>query len=269
MELVTGILIVVVALFLLSARKKPKPERERSDKIEEEVSVQQVVDKNAQWLEERWEGARKERDAGELKTVPRWFFDEATERQRERLKKMGLTLKATATKGEASDVIGLLEPADDRDMEILRFFKVPTKGINQTRARHEVAQLFSKPANVEAWNSRPASAMQKEFFRYFGLKVPSNLTYQEAECAIEEHLAKLAEENEQKVDEWDAYEQMFEEISDPGFREDYDIRAVSLSLYRSAIEELKKEGLSVAALADDIDRVVNKIIALKPDIQKT
>jgi hypothetical protein len=221
------------------------------------------------WLEERWSAARQERGVGRLKTVPSWFFDEATDRQLEKLNNIGLTIKKDkATKGEASDLIGLFEPPEQENEQILRFFKVSMAGMNQSRARYEVAKLFAQPENVETWASRPASQMQKEYYRYFGLKAPKSLTYGQAKDFIQTHQSKLATEEERKMEDWDAYESMFEEINNPDFREDHDLKAVSLSLYRSAIEEFKKEGKRLTELSDDIDHVVDKIIELNPDIQK-
>jgi hypothetical protein len=47
------------------------------------------------------------------------------------------------------------------------------------------------------------------------------------------------------------------------------LKTISVSLYRSAIEEFKKDGKSLIELNDDLDSVVDKIIELKPEIQKT
>jgi len=94
------------------------------------------------------------------------------------------------------------------------------------------------------------------------------LTYEQASLFIDDYSAKLSEEDETKLDEWEAYENIYDEINDPDFREDYELKKISLSLYRTAIDQLKKEGKSLTELNDNIDMVVDKIIELKQDIQK-
>jgi len=37
-----------------------------------------VVSENIEWLEEEWNKAWDEKESGELKTVPEWWFDDAT-----------------------------------------------------------------------------------------------------------------------------------------------------------------------------------------------
>ena len=36
-----------------------------------------VVSENIEWLEEEWNKAWDEKESGELKTVPEWWFDDA------------------------------------------------------------------------------------------------------------------------------------------------------------------------------------------------
>ena len=190
-------------------------------------------------------------------------------RQLNRVDQIGLEIaKGQPTKGEASDIIGLFEPAEEEDVEVLRFFKVPLRGMNQSRARHLVAKLMQDPKNTNAWEARPSSAMQKEFYRYFSLRIPRGLTYEAASQLIGEHQKKLMEEDEKSLDDWDAYENIYEEINDPDNREDYGIKKVSLSAYRDAIHELGSEGKTPSDLEDDPDVVVDKIILMKPDIQR-
>ena len=72
------------------------------------------------WLKERWDRVQHEKDSGVLRTVSQWYFDEATERQLSRLKRIGLKLNTEQiTKGQASDIIGLFEPLEQRDAAIL------------------------------------------------------------------------------------------------------------------------------------------------------
>ncbi|MBN1970364.1 MAG: hypothetical protein JW870_13430 [Candidatus Delongbacteria bacterium] len=230
---------------------------------------ERVLKENSIWLQERWEKARKEYESGEVISVPYWFFDKVTDRQIQKIKEIGLDYNSSSlTKGEASDIIGLFEPIEDEQEEILKFFKVSLNGMNKLRASYEIEKLFSLKDNFDSWKNREASPMQKEFYRFFDLKVPKGLTHVEASNYIREYSSKISEEDESKFNEWDEYESIYDDIDDPDFREAYEIKKVSLSLYRSAIIELKKEGYSLSNLNDDIDIVIQKIIELKPEIQK-
>src|SRR5690606_29943643 len=103
------------------------------------------------WLARRWQDARDAQTRGDTSSFPAWYFDSPTERQLNRLKNAGALIPPNMTKGQASDLIGLSEEPDEDDVEILKFFKVSTRDMSQTRARAEVASLFSDSANRQRW----------------------------------------------------------------------------------------------------------------------
>jgi hypothetical protein len=162
-----------------------------------------ILSDNEDWLRARWANAERERAAGTLTTIPVWFFDPVTERQLERMQKDGVSVSgAGLTKGKASDLIGLFEPVEEEHEAILKFFKVHLGGMNQSRGRHEVGKLLADPKNAEAWNLRPAEPLQKEYLRFFNMKVPRELTCVEANRLISETREKLADEDSPKLEEW-------------------------------------------------------------------
>ncbi|MGB5729487.1 MAG: hypothetical protein WBM52_19995, partial [Thiogranum sp.] len=183
-----------------------------------------------------------------------------------RIDRIGLVFgEDLPTKGQASDIIGLFEPPDYGDRELLKFFKVPLREMTQTRAKYLVEQLLSDPDNASAWDNRPASTEQKGFYRYFNLKVPKGLTHEEdAQLFIREYRRKLTDED---WGDYVAYGSMHEEINDPDNREDYGIKRVNLSLYRAALDELKNEGKRPSEFEDDLSPFVEKIIQMQPDIK--
>lgn len=183
-------LIIVIDFFSLLGSGKKKPYRAGSARLRKtsETREERILNENMSWLEERWMFARKERDAGEFKVIPHWFFDESTDRQRQKIEELGLNLnRGRPTKGELSDIIGLFEPIEEGDEKVLKFFKVPLQGMNQSKSRYQVAKLFAEQKNIEAWKSRPASPMQKEFYRFFNLKTPQGLTHEETSRFINEY----------------------------------------------------------------------------------
>jgi len=266
MEIIVGLLVVAFVIYFLFSGGSKKPSAAKSSSIPKE---ERILNDNSGWMDERWVLARKKRDEGEVKSVPQWFFDDVTERQLQKIEEIGLKIRGgNPTKGEASDIIGLFEPVEEENIEILKFFKVSLKGMNQSKARYEVSKLLNDPDNLESWRNRSASAMQKEFYRFFGFKVPQGVTHETASKDINEYRKNLGEEDEAKMDEWDAYEDIYDEINDPDFREDYDLKKISISLYRSAVDQLKKEGRTLTELSDDPDAVVDKLLEIKPEIQK-
>lgn len=270
MKLIIGLIIVAYIIYKYvniseKSKVKVKPRESTSLSKQEKVLNENLLG----WMEKRWEIANKERTEGNFEKVPNWFFDEATERQYTKLEEEGFNLKkGSLTKGQASDIIGLFEDAEEDSIEILRFFKIPLKGMSQSKARHTIGELFNDQGNLRKWETRPATPMQKEFYKFFGIKVSQGLTHNDAENNIKEIKSELFSKDREKLDEWEDYESLYDEINEPDFREDYDLKKISLSLYRSTIEQLKNEGKSLANLLDDTDLVVDKIIEIKPEIEK-
>lgn len=278
MELLWVIVLVVVVLFLVGSGKKGKTSGGNAGRgsgsmpaSPKESPRAKILDDNIDWLRARWADADRARAAGTLANFPEWYFDPATERQLERMQKDGISVSGSGlTKGKASDLIGLLEPVEEQHEAILKFFKVPLRGMNQSRAIYEVSKLFADAKNAEAWKLRPAEPLQKEFLRFFDMKVPKELKCVDAERLINEHRVKLLKEDSPKLDEWNSFESIVTDLSDKEAREDYDlnINKPSLSVLRAAIDALRKEGNSMDDLAGDLDIVAQKLVELKPELKK-
>jgi hypothetical protein len=221
---------------------------------------------DVRWLEERWKLAQEHLASGTSQMFPEWYFDEATDRQLEKIKEFGLS--SEITKGQASDLIGMHEPAEQESLEVLKFFKVPTRGMKQTQARHEVALIFEDKEKVQAWKDRPPSAAQKEFFKFFGIKLAKGTTHEQTTALIKKHESEMSDKNDPRLMEWNAFEQIIDELKDPDFRENYEIKKPSATLIKQAMGELQKDGNSYQEISDDIDMLINKLIELKPEIER-
>ncbi|MGE0825444.1 MAG: hypothetical protein AB7P18_25400 [Candidatus Binatia bacterium] len=218
------------------------------------------------WLNERWRSISHQREIGQPTEVPSWFFDNVTERQRKRLEEISPCLNSTPlTRGQAADIIGLFKPTERESDEILRFFKVPLIGMNQSRARYEATALLADPHKRQLWENRIATPMQKECYRHFNLKVPPKLTYSAAAQFLSEH-KRTGSDNDWR--EWEAYQSIYLKLSDPQYRRDYGIKKVTISLYREAIMELKKAGHQLSDLATDPDIVIDKLLEIRPQLQR-
>jgi len=270
-EFIGAVILIVVVWVVIKALASGASEGHsgqaaQSPRAGSRSSSQAILDANMAWLRERWRAADQAKASGELGPFPKWYFDPVTDPQLGRLKKTGVRVSGgELTKGAASDIIGLFEPWEDIDEAILKFFKVsmPEELRNETRARDEVRRLFSDPAKVEAWATRPADLMQKEFFRHFGMKAPPGLTYRDAEKAISE---ASESKSDAELDAWRAYEDLCEEFADPEFLRDAGLKKPSLGVIRGAVEEIKRAGDDEDAT--DPYTVADKILEMKPDLAR-
>jgi hypothetical protein len=269
MEWLIVLLVLAGLWWMLSSKghgpaRATTPRRSEYDDVAEDLSAKQrALEANRQWLDERWRMAESEKAAGSLKHFPHWFFDKATDRQRERLTRDGVKVSGNATKGQLSDIIGLFVEPGSEELEKLKFYEVRLKGAlrNQTRARHELATLASDPEKERAWLMRPATAMQKEFYRFIGEKPPAGLTAEQAEARM---LAVLDEMPDAQQNEWYEYEHLVDMFSDSEFRADVEIRKPTLGDIRAAMMALKAAG---GAFDDPYD-VADKLLEIKPALER-
>ena len=121
MELIIGLVAVVIIVAVILATKKNS---KAIGIVHDQSKENRFLQESLEWLEKRWQQAREEKEAGELRTFSHWFFDDVTERQLNRISRMGLEIeKGKLTKGEASDIIGLFEPPDEDDIDVINYFK--------------------------------------------------------------------------------------------------------------------------------------------------
>jgi len=114
-------------------------------------------------------------------------------------------------------------------------------------------------------SNQPACPSEKDYFKFFGLPIPKELTTGQAQKTIAAH--KVNSTSEQQA-EWDGYVTLLDEFNDVDFRDLYDLRKVSKGSLLDAISRLKQEGKSYRYLADNIEEVVDKLIELKPELER-
>lgn len=264
MDVILFVIVIVVALLLLGRLGRGSSTARADPGSRGSIGKQRILEANDEWLRERWRMADAEQATGNLKHFPKWYFDEPTDSQKYRIEEDGLSIRGKRTKGQYSDIIGLFVEPDDDEREKLKFFGATLKGsmLNQTRARHELAKIDSDPQKQRAWLSRPASTIQKEFYRFIGTKPPAGLTYEQAEAKMMEMMEKLTEAQQ---DEWSKFEEVVEEFEDRDFRSAMEIRKPSIADIRSAMVALKAEGKAV----DDPSEIAGKLILIKPSLMRT
>ncbi len=265
MDLLTVLIIlaVLVAVFGSSKGKGRRRSRSGSTRSTKKTPASRIASREPKpdpysILYEHW----KRVEANEV-AVPRWYHDPVTEHQLNRLKEDGIKLPGRPlSKGQASDLIGLGEEVDPGQFEILKFFKVSGLPLKHgSLAAIEIDRLLSDPEKASKWINRPATPLQKEYYRYFGIPVPKGLTASEAEEKI-----GADDLTDEQSDEWFAYSELIEELQDKDFREDYDLKKPSLPVIRQAIQQHIEKGEQLDRLtADDL---VDTILSIKPDLQK-
>ena len=224
---------------------------------------------NETWLSARWQAAKEAQRTGNTADFPKWYFDPITERQRSRLNDDGFQLTVESlTKGNASDLIGLMMPPEPQDEEVLRFFSSAPHVFNQTRSREEAKRLLADPECVARWEGRSADSDQRNTLRAYGAKIPKNLTTNDAKALIQKTEKDLAASNPELLARAQATLSIMNEINDPETRETYGFKKPPVAVVREAIRELEEEGRTLDDLADDIYAVAEKILEIRPDLER-
>lgn len=249
MKFVLLALIVWGVLYLF--RRRPASPASDHALLPWESKDHDLVSAHLEWLRTEWEK--------EVSTSPpprHWFSDPVTEPQLRLIKKIGIPTRGIRlTKGMASDLIGLYEPIEDEAREILKFFKIPVKNLNQTTARHRVTELLSDAARRTQWAARPATPYQKEFIRFAGEKVPAGLTLMDGN-AIVSRLEQALAPNRAAI--WSLVEDFWSQVEDEDFREDYGRRRPRIRAVRAAVEALAATGRKLDdLLLDDVLEVID------------
>lgn len=269
METLIVLCAIIVGIFwLMSKAKSPANDGVRIKAPKSTSAKKSKSEQFPAWLTERWEMAERP-DAKDSGIFPAWFFDEVSERQLERLDEEGIRPPPYLTKGMASDLIGLKEPLGPREEEILRFFKHSTRGVGESQGRHLVAVLFSDPANRAAFESRPPSPFQKEFFKWFGISTSKDMTFDQATTKIREETTRLSEVHSEELKYWECFEEFVDELDDPDVREEFEIKKVPVGTIRDAVNVLRTSGKSAEEISGDIDLLVETILEARPDLERS
>lgn len=270
MTVVIVLLIIAGIAWYVMTHRPPKAEpapevtpaqRAASDRLE---AMKQAFLAEVDYLKARWDEREQAKQAG-VECVPKWWWDPPTERQivrlRDELGRRGISMTLDPyTKGSVSDVIGLFEQPDELDAEVLKFFKIPAKGATQTRARYEAVRLLADPETKRQWDSRPPGADQRAFFEFFGIELPRGTTYDQSMRLRLEAEQRLRAENNPRLNEWAALEQILGDLDDPDTRDTYEIgRKPSRAKLKKILDELEAEGHSIVEVAGDLELLADKL----------
>jgi hypothetical protein len=280
-NLIVILLIIGVIAFVLGKAKKSVSKMERKiskveralrsepEKVDPEIKKnQRILHENSEWLFEKWDAIKKEQEEGKITLVPEWQLKPASERDMDEIRELGINSDKVFTKCEANDILGLFNPMEEDQKEILKFFKVPQSKFNYSRAQYEISKIMANQEKKATWDNRPADQTQREFFRFTGLKMPKNLKYKDAE-KLETDYIHFSEEHEDRAKEWEIYKDLWLALNEPETLEDNEIKRVTLNAYRDAFEALISEGKSYEDLHGEVEDVIEKIIEMNPSIVKS
>ena len=293
---VVGVLVFLVLVIIqLAKMQDQQPAGERHEYEEQEQYQSEYYPEPARgrlrpdqvltpWMTERWQLAEELEKLCDLRVFGKWWYDEPSIAQESKLEHLGITLQqGRMTKGMASDLIGQFELIEDEVKEKLEW--VTGKGgipadMSQTEGRYKLLLLKQTDDGQErlkelakerrlAEKARkerdPATAMQKEFIRFVGEKVPPKTSEADAEKLIRKLKKSVSE---QMMEDWDMYQDGFNNFSEREDAMEWGLRRkVSLSLYRKAVKELRDEEHSMEELFDDPDLIADKIIEMKPEYE--
>lgn len=131
---------------------------------------------------------------------------------------------------------------------------------NANRLKHEQQA-------VEAAN-QPATSLQKEYYKFFGIKFTKGTTTGQADEFIQKHRDLMTRSGDTRLDYWNGFLNLWELLCDPDVRrEDLDIKKPSLSLARKTFSEwIKEEDFSKDDLDDEAE-FVDRLLERKPDLR--
>lgn len=204
-----------------------------------------------------------------------WMTDPATDNQKAYLDKLGIKYPTNLTKIRASELIGGPEKPDKEHVQILKYFNINTDNtLTKADAFEYIGELFSDTENYKRWMAykkhvkaiKKADKSQKEAYKFFNLKIPQNLSYQEAENTIDQQFI----DNPGKYREYEDRLHWFEDTLEY-FNEDckyYGCKKISKTLFKTIVESLESSGMSLTQIEDSHEVFFNKALSIEPKLKR-
>ena len=153
----------ILSLVLAAVLKNRKSRASKREAHPEDNNIFQVnLIKHQEILRARWnEMARQKREDKDF-GFEAWRYDPATDAQKDRLLREGASkaLFIDTTKGQASDLIGISQPADPELVEVLQYFELWEDGMSQTAAHDASRRLWLDPEKIDEWENRTSHPLQ-------------------------------------------------------------------------------------------------------------
>jgi hypothetical protein len=114
--------------------------------------------------------------------------------------------------------------------------------------------------------AQPASEIEEELYRFFwGKEIVKKPTVGDVQKLMKE----LAENDPDKMDEWNTYSEILKKLRNPIFLKEHDLKEPTIAQCINTIQTMQNEGMKLKYLADNPGSVVCKLAEIKPDQRKT
>jgi hypothetical protein len=114
----------------------------------------------------------------------------------------------------------------------------------------------------------PVSKDQKDFLRYFEQSIPKGLTVGQADQLIAEFTDRMNVEQPGKIDEYNAYQDILNELDDKDERDMYDLKKPPMAVVEQALKQLQAQGMTYVQIHDDMQTLADEIFKIRPDLEK-
>ena len=122
--------------------------------------------------------------------------------------------------------------------------------------------------NAEELRGRPVSAFQKEFAKFLEVKLPSKCTRTKADEVLDALREELRENDPAKLEEWQSYLSIVEEMSDTDTLYTFDLKKPGEKVLQQALDSLRADGSSYSEIEDDLDVLVERPREIKPELER-
>jgi len=122
--------------------------------------------------------------------------------------------------------------------------------------------------NAEALRNRPAGVSQTEFAKFFEVKLPPKCTRATADEVLNALREELRESDPAKLEEWQSYKRIVEEMSDTDTLYTYDLKKPGKKVLQQALDSLRVDGNSYSEIEEDLDLLVDRLMEIKPELER-
>jgi hypothetical protein len=152
---------------------------------------------------------------------------------------LGIKLDRALSMAEANHLLDLSQPPSNRQLEILKHFKIKNRSeITRVQAYFLIQSIFSDPTKIEQWKQRPPTSMVKQGILFMGGQLNNNMTQIEAKTK----LLHFGMENPHRFLEWRQIENLFLSVNDADTLEQHNARKITWKRFFQIYDALKSSG---------------------------
>jgi hypothetical protein len=180
-----------------------------------------------------------------------------------RFNEMGIEPVEALTVKEIFHLQGLRQPATERQVDILKHFKVPGfVNMTKTMANYHIRRLFADAGKVEAWQQRPPTSRIMQGLLYMNGYFERGMSQYQAQ----RELRDSGVANPAKYAEWKRIETLFIAVNDQVSRQRNATRKITWKRFFYYYDEFKRVGVPIDSIS--VDMMLARIASQQRDKQK-